>query len=182
MKTSDGQVQKLMEELANHGRLGLAASVAGMDRKTARKYAKLGRLPSEMESPRAWRTRPDPFADYWPGMAARLESDPWVEAKVLFEDLRAQHPGRFGPGQLRTLQRRVRLWRTQREPARQVLPAAADGPGAASRTETSDVPGELRADAVAEGSEPLSTPPEVESLASTSPMPMPALRDGIFWY
>jgi hypothetical protein len=96
-----------MEELAKHGRLGLAASVAGMDRKTARKYVKLGRLPSELESPRTWRTRPDPFADYWASLGARLESEPRVRANVLFEELRTQHLGHFEDGQLRTFQRRA---------------------------------------------------------------------------
>ena len=35
---SDAQVRKLMEEMSKHGRLGIAAMRAGMDRKTARKY------------------------------------------------------------------------------------------------------------------------------------------------
>jgi hypothetical protein len=29
-------------------------------------------LPSEMRQPRSWRTRPDPFAADWPGIAERL--------------------------------------------------------------------------------------------------------------
>ncbi len=36
-----------MEEMAKHGGLGLAAARAGMDRKTARKYVKEGKFPSE---------------------------------------------------------------------------------------------------------------------------------------
>ena len=43
--------------------LGRAALKAGMDEKTARKYRRLGKLPSESRQPRTWRTRPDPFAD-----------------------------------------------------------------------------------------------------------------------
>jgi predicted site-specific integrase-resolvase len=61
--TTDGQVRKLMEELSKHGRVGLAAMRAGVDRKTAREYAKAGKLPAELVAPRTWRTRPDPFAD-----------------------------------------------------------------------------------------------------------------------
>ena len=38
MRTTDGQVRKLMEEMSKHGKLGRAALRAGMDRKTARKY------------------------------------------------------------------------------------------------------------------------------------------------
>ncbi len=36
---------------------GIAAIKAGMDEKTARKYHKLGKLPSELEQPHTWRTR-----------------------------------------------------------------------------------------------------------------------------
>ena len=37
MITRDPQVRKLMEETTKHGKIGLAAARAGMDRKTARK-------------------------------------------------------------------------------------------------------------------------------------------------
>lgn len=36
---------------------------------------------------------------------------PELEAKAIFEELMARHPERYGPGRLRTLQRRVRRWR-----------------------------------------------------------------------
>lgn len=52
-----------MEEMAKHGRLGLASARAGMDRKTARKYVKEGKFPSELEQERTWRTREDPFEE-----------------------------------------------------------------------------------------------------------------------
>ena len=39
-----------------------------------------------------------------------------LQALTLFEWLCEQHPGRFEPGQLRTLQRRVRTWRAQHGP------------------------------------------------------------------
>ena len=107
MRTTDGQVRKLMEEMSKHGRVGLAAMRAGIDRKTARKYAKAGKLPSELVAPRTWRTRPDPFAEDWPALAGRLEAEPGLEAKTLFERLCEEHPGRYEPGQLRTLQRTI---------------------------------------------------------------------------
>jgi hypothetical protein len=62
-------------------------------------------------SPRTWRTRADPFKDVWPEMLGRLQDEPDATAKELFERLRRDHPGDFQPGQLRTLQRRVREWR-----------------------------------------------------------------------
>src|SRR6266542_1913129 len=124
-----------MEEMSKHGQVGLAAMRAGMDRKTARKYVKAEKLPSEMVQPRTWRTRPDPFAEDWPAIAARLEAAPGLEAKTLFELLCEERPGRYEAGQLRTLQRRIRQWRAQRGPERQVFFAQAHRPGEAGQTD-----------------------------------------------
>ena len=43
----------------------LVAAKAGMGRKTARKYLRSGKLPSETTRPRTWWTRPDPFEEVW---------------------------------------------------------------------------------------------------------------------
>ena len=47
---------------------------AGMDPKTARKYLRDRRLPSEMRQKHTWRTRLDPFADVWEQIG---NSSPW---------------------------------------------------------------------------------------------------------
>ena len=135
MKATDGQVRKLMKEMAKHGQVGLSAMRAGLDRKTARKYVISGKLPSETVAPRTWRTRPDPFEDDWPILAVQLTEEPGLEAKTLFELLREEHPGRYEPGQLRTLQRRVRRWRAQRGPEREIFFAQAHRPGEAGQTD-----------------------------------------------
>jgi len=61
--------------------------------------------------PRHWRTRVDPLASVWTEVEAWLAAEPELTAKALFSRLQAAHPGAFSPGQLRTLQRRVREWR-----------------------------------------------------------------------
>ena len=81
--SSDAQVRKLMEQMSKHGRIGLAAMKAGMDRKTARKYVKAGKLPSGMKKPRTWRTREDPFEEHWPEEEAKLAQAPGLQAKTL---------------------------------------------------------------------------------------------------
>jgi hypothetical protein len=65
----DAQVRKLMDEMGKHGQVGLAAMRAGMHRNTGRRYLEADRLPSELKSPRTWRTRPDPFAEDWEEVA-----------------------------------------------------------------------------------------------------------------
>ena len=90
MRCTDVQVRKLMEEFSKHGRIELAGLRAGMGRKAAAKYVKLGKLPSDLREPRTWRTREDPFADEWEEVAARLADAPELEARALFEDLPAR--------------------------------------------------------------------------------------------
>jgi hypothetical protein len=61
----------------------VAAARVGMDAKTARKYRRLGKLPSEVVSmDRNWRTRPDPFAEVWPEIEARLQVSAGLEASA----------------------------------------------------------------------------------------------------
>ena len=132
---SDAQVRKLMEEMTKNGRIGMAAMKADMDRKTARKYVAAGKLPSEMRTPRDWRTREDPFDEDWPAVEALLMEMPELEAKTLFEQLCDKHAGRYEPGQLRTLQRRVALWRASAGPEREVTFGQEHRPGEAAQTD-----------------------------------------------
>jgi transposase InsO family protein len=124
-----------MEEMSKHGHIGLASMRAGMDRKTGRKYLAAGQLPSEMVKERDWRTREDPFAEHWPEVEALLVETPALEAKTLFELLVEKHPARYEPGQLRTLQRRIKVWRAARGPDKEVVLAQQHRPGEAAQTD-----------------------------------------------
>jgi hypothetical protein len=88
-----------------------AAAKAGMGEKAARKYLRSGLLPSQMKEPRDWRTREDPFIEVWPGAEALIKEEPNLEALTVFRELQRRYPGKFQDGQLRTFQRRVRVWR-----------------------------------------------------------------------
>jgi len=124
-----------MAEMNKHGKIGAAAMKAGMDRKTARRYVAAGRLPSELAKPRDWRTRKDPFETAWPEVEERLRLTPELEAKTLFEMLRAEDPARFADGQLRTLQRRVRRWRAAQGPDQEIMLGQRHRPGEAAQTD-----------------------------------------------
>jgi hypothetical protein len=106
-----------------------------MDRKTARKYVRAGKLPSERRTPHTWRTRDDPFAADWPTVVAMLEEAPELEATTLFDHLLARNPEAYTPGQLRTLQRHIRQWRAQRGPEREIFFPQAHRPGEALQTD-----------------------------------------------
>jgi hypothetical protein len=136
VQTTDAQVRKLMEEMKKHGRVGRAAVKADMDRKTARKYIREAKLPSELMQPRTWRTRENPFShDDWTAIASRLEETPELEAKTLFEWLAERRPGVYTPGQLRTLQRHVRRWRAAHGPDKEILFAQRHRAGEAAQTD-----------------------------------------------
>lgn len=115
---TDAQVRRLREKRMDGKTLEAAAAAAGMCERTARRW-QAGPLSSVTKAPRTWRTREDPFADIWATeVEPRLAADELgrLQALTLFDWLCARYPGRFQPGQLRTLQRRVRDWRAQHGP------------------------------------------------------------------
>ena len=132
---TDAQVRRLMEEMSKIGKVGQAAMKAGMDRKTGRRYIAAGKLPSEMRQPRWWRTRPDAFAEDWPAVAKLLEETPGLEAQTVLELLEAKQPGRYNESHLRTMQRRIRRWRAESGPAREIWFTQAHRPGEAAQTD-----------------------------------------------
>ena len=75
--------------------------------------------------PRAWRTRADPFESVWPVAERWLNNQPDANAKELFHRLQTELSVSFDPGQLRTLQRRVKEWRTA-VPRRLVLSSGVE--------------------------------------------------------
>lgn len=132
---TDRQVRLLMELEAKGEALETAAARAGMDDKTARKYRRLRKLPSQVRAPHLWRTREDPFSEVWEEARGILGLLPGLEAKTLFEHLRREQPGRFADGQLRSFQRRVKQWRALEGPAQEVFFPQIHYPGDLSESD-----------------------------------------------
>ena len=126
---TDEQVRRLRKLSNTENNQEIAAAKAGMDPTTARRYRKLERLPSELKKERAWRTRGDPFSEVWEAVEKQIEESPGLEAKTLFEWLQREYPGRFTDGQIRTLQRRIKLWRLTEGPAQEVYFGQVHVPG-----------------------------------------------------
>jgi hypothetical protein len=59
------------------------------------------------------RRRPDPFATASERLREWFEAEPWRTGRELLERLQAEHPGVYPDGQLRTLQRRLKIWRQE---------------------------------------------------------------------
>jgi hypothetical protein len=59
------------------------------------------------------RRRPDPFAPVIAELRAWFEAEPWRTGRELLQRLQAQLPGNYPDSQLRTLQRRLKVWRCE---------------------------------------------------------------------
>jgi transposase len=128
-RVTDAQVKELRVWLHRGASLKKAAMRAGMDRKSARTYRDLGLLPSQRRKPRSWRTRLDPLAVVWPELEEMLRREPGLQAVTLLGWLQAAYPGVYADSVRRTLERRVRSWKAQHGPAKEVYFAQVHEPG-----------------------------------------------------
>jgi len=101
-----------MKKERNNGKTIKQSAAAGnMCEKTARKYLKVGKLPSQTTKPREYLTHPDVFNEVWDKVVPYLKSNERIEAKTLFEYLQKENPGKFQDGQLRSFQRKIKNWK-----------------------------------------------------------------------
>jgi len=128
-KVTDAQVKEVRLNLNQRGSLLFAAMKAGMDRKTARKYRDMGQLPSEVQKAPRGRRRPDPLVDVWPRLEELLQREPRLQAKTLVEWLQRECPGQDWQQQRRTVERRVRQWKAEHGPAKEVFFSQVHEPG-----------------------------------------------------
>lgn len=110
---TDKQFRRLMTFIQDGNSLPVAAAKTGIDDKTARKYRKLGKLPSQLKPTRHWRTRPDIFKEVWAEVEQLLTNEPALEGITIFDFLCRKYEGQFQAAHLRTLQRRIKVWRAQ---------------------------------------------------------------------
>src|SRR5579864_4625239 len=117
----DAEVMLYMRERHKGTTQQVAAAKAGMSERTARRYERAGKLPSELKRPHTWRTRPNPFEEDWEWVVSQLERDPALQGSTLFALLCERHPERYCPTQVRTLQRHIAHWRALHGPEREVI-------------------------------------------------------------
>lgn len=122
-------------EHTKSGQIGMAAMKAGMNRKTAAKYINNGQPDVSEAVTRGWRTRDDPFQGCWIEAEKMLVATPELEGRALFDWLSEKYPDVFQAGQLRTFQRRVKQWRAQRGPDKEVYFVQEHQPGVRMSTD-----------------------------------------------
>jgi hypothetical protein len=74
---------------------------------------------------RWWRSRKDPFERTWPELRSWAEAEPNLTARQLLQRLQTRYPSSYPDGQLRTLQRRLKIWRG--EMARELILGTSAG-------------------------------------------------------
>lgn len=132
---TDQQVRRLKMFIKNQRTKAIAAAKAGMDEKTARKYVKLEKMPSETKKDHCWQTREDPFDNVWEEIKRMIQTNHGLEATTIFEYLQRENPGKYIDGQLRTLQRRLKHWRATEGPAKEVFFLQEHHPGELSESD-----------------------------------------------
>ena len=101
-----------------------------MDPKTARKYLRERPAAQRTRNPRSdWRTRPDPFAEVWEEIREQVGREPGSGGQDAVRGAATEVPRRVRRRPVRTLQRRIKLWRATEGPGREVFFAQKHVPG-----------------------------------------------------
>src|SRR5450756_74395 len=110
LQITDHQMRLYMSYRQTH-EAAIAAAKAGFSKATAYRIEDDPRLPSQKKAPRS-RRRPDPLAEVWDGeIVPILKSAPGIRAIAVLNEIRRRHP-QITAGIRRTLERRMRSWRT----------------------------------------------------------------------
>jgi transposase len=109
--------------------LNKIALKADVDVKTARKYLTLKKLPEEVKIDHNWRTRKCPFEEDWDYIEGMLDINSSLEAKTIFDYLIREYPKKYFEGQLRTLQRKIKVWKATKGSSKEVYFSQIHKPG-----------------------------------------------------
>ena len=127
---TDQQVRLYMKHRSHHTQ-ATAAAKAGFSERTARRLEAdpEGRTQRKAE-PRTWRTRDNPLADVWTSdITPMLEAAPSLRPVTILNELARRYPERDWPSHRRTLERKIRAWRAQHGPDREVIFRQEHPPG-----------------------------------------------------
>ncbi|MHB8948655.1 MAG: IS21 family transposase [Rhodoferax sp.] len=127
-RITDHQVHKYKQHRNKLSQVASAAK-AGISERSARRIEDAQGLPSQRPE-RNWRTREDPLSAVWDSeVIPLLQTDARLNAVTLLEELQRRYPGQWDTSVLRTLQRRMRLWRAKFGVEREVYFAQEHPPG-----------------------------------------------------
>ena len=82
--------------------------------KTAWRSGEVRATAKRLAVPKRGRRRPDPLVAVTDRLRIWSDAQPWSTGRELLEKLQLEYPGRFPDSLLRTVQRRLKIWRTER--------------------------------------------------------------------
>ena len=136
---TDEQVRYLFKLLIDRKTQKVAALKTGMSERTARRYSKERKLPSQLKRGHEWSTRENPFDEDWSKIKELLEVNSGLQAKTIFEWLQREDVGKYSDGQLRSLQRRIKRWRALEGPKKEVYFPQKHYPGRLGQSDFTDM-------------------------------------------
>ena len=128
-------------EFRRHHTQRIAAAKSGLSERTGRRIERDPRLPSQKaaEPPRR-RQVADPFGGLWESdILPLLVSRSGLRPVTLLEEMQARHPDRDWNRLRRTLERRVRTWRGEHGPEREVIFRQDHPPGQQGLSDFTDM-------------------------------------------
>jgi len=133
------QYLKLLKERRKGLSIEISSMRSGMTRKTGSKYLRAGKSPDELKKEHTWRTRKDPFAEDWEEVKGMLGVNSGLEAKTVFDFLNRERDRNYQEGQLRTLQRKFKIWRATEGPGKEVIFDQIHKPGELCASDFTDM-------------------------------------------
>ncbi|MDH7974962.1 IS21 family transposase [Sphingomonas sp. AR_OL41] len=128
---------RLFMKLRHSEGVAIASAKAGFSAATGHRLAAGAVLPSRRKAPRG-RRRPDPLADIFDAeIVPMLEAAPALRAIAIYEEMRRRHPD-LPSGIRRTIERRVRAWRAEHGPEREVIFRQTHTPGRLALSDFTD--------------------------------------------
>jgi len=106
-----------------------SASRSGISERSGRRIES-GTGGPDHRKPRRHRTRKDPLAEVWEAeILPLLEKEPGLKAVTLFEEIQRRHPDQYPDAIRRTLERRVKQWRAEYGPEKEIIFRQLHQPG-----------------------------------------------------
>ena len=114
--------RRIYMSLRNQGKSQItSAAMTGISERSGRRIEKNKIVPGNKPE-RHWRTRKDPFVKIWESeIIPMLSNSPELQPKTLFEYLQNKYPGEYSNSKERTLQRKVRKWKSQYGKGKEVM-------------------------------------------------------------
>lgn len=116
----DNQIRRLRRMLQQGKTLQQSADAVGIAVNTARKYKNSNTLPSKLKKVHSWKTHTDKFFEDWEQLKEMLTVNPGLEAKTIMDWLIREKSNIYQESHLRTLQRRIKVWRATEGPEKTI--------------------------------------------------------------